>query len=103
MRVGRSAGAAIGQRCRRAGKERRGQRVVNPLSDLPALKAITGMSIDPLGEVVLQIDGVRFALLAKKVVPVVDDQFGRQPAYSLRTGSSAERTRTGGRGEQVGV
>src|SRR5579864_981640 len=101
MGHGRSACATVGQGRSGTGEESLNLGVIDSLRDFPALKAITHMSGDLFGEVILQHEGVARPLLAEEIISGVENEVGGRAGVVLGAGGGRERRRTGGRSESV--
>ena len=70
--------------------------VVNSLRDFPALKAVSNVRRDSLGEVIFQKEGIGRPLLAEKIIAVVHNQVSRGAGIVLWTRRRGKRRRAGG-------
>src|SRR5579859_6405346 len=96
-----SARAAVGQGRSGAGEESLHLGVIYPLRDFLALKAVTHMSGNPLGEVILQHKSIPRALLAEEIISGIENQVRGRTSAVLRAGSGRKWRRACGRSESI--
>ena len=77
--------------------------VVNPLRNFPALKTISHVRSNALGEVVFQKEGIGRPLLAEEIIAIIHNQISRGAGIVLRTRCRCKRRRARGRREHVGI